>query len=189
MSMDDPSRPDAGQSRELAWKQLIAMHTAHLAAYVRSFEHNTADRADLLQGTWVKVFETTVETGIADVGWPAVLDCCRAAARITERSRRRDPLSAANRSRTENSYSTVGAVAESEESDDLDIRGDFAWDSVARLPSRQREVLVYRLLFEKTEAETAAILCIAIGTVKVHFHRALKALRAGAQIEPQVAKK
>jgi DNA-directed RNA polymerase specialized sigma24 family protein len=97
---------------------------------------------------------------------------------MKERSRRRDPVSAANQSRTAAHLdSTVWAISESGDAGDADIAGDFAWDCVLRLTRRQREVLIYRLVFGKTEAATAAVLCIAIGTVKVHFHRALKALR------------
>ena len=46
------------------------------------------------------------------------------------------------------------------------------------LPTRQRDVLVLRYLADLTEADTAAALGVAIGTVKQHAHRGLAALRA-----------
>ncbi len=46
------------------------------------------------------------------------------------------------------------------------------------LPARQRAVIVCRYFDDLTEAETAEVLDMAIGTVKSQSHRALAALRA-----------
>ncbi len=46
------------------------------------------------------------------------------------------------------------------------------------LPARQRAVIVCRYFDDLTEAETAEVLDMAIGTVKSQAHRALAALRA-----------
>ena len=48
--------------------------------------------------------------------------------------------------------------------------------AVQGLPTRQREVVVCRYYLELTEAETAAMLDIGIGSVKRHAHRGLARL-------------
>ena len=45
--------------------------------------------------------------------------------------------------------------------------------AVAKLPRRQREVLVLRYWLDLSERETAAVLGIAVGTVKAHTARAI----------------
>lgn len=50
--------------------------------------------------------------------------------------------------------------------------------ALRRLPKRQREVVALRYLGDLSESETAEALGIAPGTVKIHAHRGLAALRA-----------
>lgn len=49
--------------------------------------------------------------------------------------------------------------------------------ALARLPKRQREVVVLRYLADMTEVQVAAHLCISQGAVKQHARRALEGLR------------
>ncbi|WP_392542360.1 RNA polymerase sigma factor [Oryzobacter telluris] len=49
--------------------------------------------------------------------------------------------------------------------------------AVQALPTRQREVVVCRYYLELTEAETAALLDIGVGSVKRHAHRGLARLQ------------
>jgi RNA polymerase sigma factor (sigma-70 family) len=49
--------------------------------------------------------------------------------------------------------------------------------AVRRLPPRQREVVVLRVFFDLDTETTASLLGISPGTVGVHLHRALAALR------------
>lgn len=49
--------------------------------------------------------------------------------------------------------------------------------ALRRLPKRQREVVALRYLGDLSESETAQALGIAPGTVKIHAHRGLAALR------------
>lgn len=50
-------------------------------------------------------------------------------------------------------------------------------DAVNRLPDADREVVSYRYLLELSEAETAAVLGVPVGTVKSRLFRALDRLR------------
>lgn len=61
--------------------------------------------------------------------------------------------------------------------DDVGGEHDHIADAVRRLPSPQREVVVLRYYLQATDAEIAATLKLAIGTVKSSLHRARAALR------------
>jgi RNA polymerase sigma-70 factor (sigma-E family) len=64
---------------------------------------------------------------------------------------------------------------------------DALWSFVQTLPRKQRAVVVLRYYEELSEAETAAVLGISVGTVKSQCSRALAALRARAprSIDPR----
>jgi RNA polymerase sigma-70 factor (ECF subfamily) len=49
--------------------------------------------------------------------------------------------------------------------------------ALRRLPARQREVIVLRLLLDLDTATTAEILGMPAGTIASHLHRGLAALR------------
>jgi len=64
---------------------------------------------------------------------------------------------------------------------------DLLWRCVGTLPARQRAVLVLRFYEDLTEAQTARLLGVTVGTVKSQCFRALAALRiklAEQGIEP-----
>jgi RNA polymerase sigma-70 factor (sigma-E family) len=58
------------------------------------------------------------------------------------------------------------------------------WDFVQSLPKKQRAVIVLRFYEELSEAETAQILGISVGTVKSQASRALAAMRARIDDNP-----
>ncbi len=59
---------------------------------------------------------------------------------------------------------------------DLDLH-DALWTALARLPKRQRAAVVLRYYEDLSEAETAAVLGVSVGTVKSTTSRALAKLR------------
>ena len=64
------------------------------------------------------------------------------------------------------------------------------WQAVRRLPPADQEVIYLRYFLELPEAEMAAALQVAPGTVKSRLHRALKRLRAVVEIEfPELQEK
>jgi RNA polymerase sigma-70 factor (sigma-E family) len=60
--------------------------------------------------------------------------------------------------------------------DEVDER-DRLWSALLRLPARQRAVLALRFYEDLSEAQTAAVLGCAPGTVKAHTHQALRRMR------------
>jgi RNA polymerase sigma-70 factor (sigma-E family) len=64
---------------------------------------------------------------------------------------------------------------------DLDLH-DALWTALATLPKRQRAAVVLRYYEDLSEAETAAVLGVSVGTVKSTTSRALAKLRDDASL-------
>jgi RNA polymerase sigma-70 factor (sigma-E family) len=60
---------------------------------------------------------------------------------------------------------------------DASVERDRVWRLILTLPARQRAVLVLRFYEDLTEAQTARMLGVSVGTVKSHTARALATLR------------
>ena len=68
-----------------------------------------------------------------------------------------------------------------------DGRSAALWDFVQTLPRKQRAVIVLRYYEDLSEAETADILGISVGTVKSQASRALAAMRSRVHDNPVLA--
>lgn len=68
------------------------------------------------------------------------------------------------------------------------VREDM-WQRLARLPRRQRAVVVLRYYEQRPDAEIADLLGCAQATVRAHAHRALTTLRKGLTVEQMAAVK
>ena len=67
---------------------------------------------------------------------------------------------------------------------DASAERDRIWRLILGLPARQRAVLVLRYYEDLTEAQTAVMLGLSIGTVKSHTARALNTLRQRLAASP-----
>jgi RNA polymerase sigma-70 factor (sigma-E family) len=81
-----------------------------------------------------------------------------------------------------------------EQRDPRDATADLAlhdalWTALGQLPARQRATVVLRYYEDLSEAETAAVLGVSVGTVKSTTSRALAKLRdtAGLRDDPRAA--
>lgn len=80
------------------------------------------------------------------------------------------------RRRPESPTDAVPEVAGRDSHADSDLH-DALWTALARLTRKQRATVVLRFYEDLTEADTAKVLGIAVGTVKSTTSRALAALR------------
>lgn len=71
---------------------------------------------------------------------------------------------------------------------DLDLH-DALWTALSGLPKRQRAMVVLRYYEDLSEAETAEVMGVSVGTVKSTTSRALSKLRdtSGLRDDPRVA--
>jgi RNA polymerase sigma-70 factor (ECF subfamily) len=67
--------------------------------------------------------------------------------------------------------------------DDLAVRVALN-EALAKLPKRQREVVALRYLADLSEADTASLLGLTVGSVKQHARRALQAMRERLGADP-----
>ena len=143
-------------------------------AYLLTGNHHTAE--DVVQAALIKVY----------VSWRRV----RAADRPESYARRvvvNEVVSLRRRRWTHDVMSDrPGELAEAGSNpgpEQAVVDTHAVWEALATLTPRQRAVLVLRYYEDMSEAEIAAILDIAPGTVKAHAHAALVALRAKVPVD------
>jgi RNA polymerase sigma-70 factor (sigma-E family) len=89
--------------------------------------------------------------------------------------------------RATRAHDDAGRLASLDEADDLEtsvLQRDALMSALAALPHRQRAVIALRYLTELTEAQTAAVLEISVGTVKRQAFDALARLRQNFDTTP-----
>lgn len=137
-------------------------HRLLRSAYLVCGDHHLAE--DLLQGALVKLA----------LRWPQVRDGHPEAFLRTVMYR--DAVSWWRRWRREDLSDVVPEPVPPDGAEELSTRVVFE-NALRRLPPRQRAVLVLRYFDDLTEARTAEVLGVAVGTVKSQANAALRRLR------------
>jgi RNA polymerase sigma-70 factor (sigma-E family) len=160
-----------------AFAEFVAARSAalHRTAYLMVGERQLAQ--DLLQEAFAKTY----------VRWPTLRDPARAEA-YTRKVITTTAISWYRRkSWQERPSDTLPEASHDGHADELTQR-EWVWSALQDLPPRQRAAIVLRYYEDLTEAQTAAALGCAVGTVKSQVHAGLATLRTtldfrGAHLE------
>lgn len=137
----------------------------HRTAYLMVGDHGLAQ--DLVQEALTKTY----------VAWPRLREEANAEA-YTRKVIATTAISWARRkSWRERPIEVVPDAPVAAATDGVTVR-DWVWEAICDLPPRQRAAVVLRYYEDLSEAETAAALDCAVGTVKSQVHAALRRLRA-----------
>lgn len=132
---------------------------------------NRADAEDLLQTTLAKTY----------LSWQRIRDR-EALDGYVRRVMVNAQTSVWRRHRPEASYDVVPDLSPGRDAHaDADLH-DALWTAMASLPRKQRAAVVLRYYEDLSEAETARVLGVSVGTVKSSTSRALASLRADASL-------
>lgn len=149
-----------------AFTEFVAARSAalHRSAYLMVGERQLAQ--DLLQEAFTKTY----------VAWPRLRDPAKAEAYARKVITTTAISWYRRRSWQERPSNTIPDASHEGPADDL-ARREWVWAALQELPPRQRAAVVLRYYEDLTEAQTAAALGCAVGTVKSQVHAGLASLR------------
>jgi RNA polymerase sigma-70 factor (sigma-E family) len=163
----------AGRKRS-SFEVFAAAHSAGLMKLGLMVSGDRGRAEDAAQEALVRVYQR----------WSRLDDPLAYARRIVVNATRDDWRRA---ERTTRAHDDAGRLARLDDVDDVEasfLERDALLAALATLPHRQRAVIVLRYLSELTEAETATVLEISVGTVKSQAFDALARLREILGAEP-----
>lgn len=166
------------QGDEQAFAFLIQRYAGVVRREVNRRARSDADREDLVQETWIRVWQKRQQfrggdpqaASLAFGQW--VRRLCMSACNQFERSFGRSPFTPELSGSADD-----GAAPLDERAQALDARDDAVVSAVLVLPPRQRAIIVYRIFLGYSTARTAGVLQCRPGTVQSGLHAAKRALR------------
>ena len=168
--------PASAADRDDAVDALFRLHCADLVRLAVCLLGDRGAAEDVVQDAFLALhrgwWRLRAETSALAYLRAAVVNGCRSRQRRLVRARRVTPLLA------------LAAGSGGPSGEDEVLARDEAHRvaaAVQRLPGRQREVIVCRYFLGLSEAQTAALLGVSLGSAKRHAHRAMAAL--GQRIE------
>lgn len=158
----------------LAWDAILAGHQEAVFRLAYLLVGDADEAQDVAQEAFIRAYQSF---GRFDQGRPLRPWLLRIAANLA-RNRRRAlgryvaALQRAFRAEPRPAAAPVEALSAAQ------MQAEELWQAVRRLAPADQEVVYLRFFLELSEAELAAALGVAPGTVKSRLHRALKRLRA-----------
>ncbi len=156
--MDEPGRE--------AFRAYVVARSSSLLRTAYLLTGNRADAEDLLQTTLAKTY----------LSWDRIRDH-EAIDGYVRRIMVNQQTSFWRRKKPEALYDDVPERPGRDSHADSDLH-DALWTALSRLSKKQRAIVVLRYYEDLTEAETARLLGVSVGTVKSTTSRALSTLRA-----------
>ncbi len=162
---------------EAIFRRLVEEYSPRLLAFVRPFASDIDDAHDLLQDMWRRAYDKRQSFAGSGtlVGW--LYAVCRTVCLTSvhkRTSRDRFPLASAQASGQAPSDPHVDAERSA-------LRESIN-RAVMELPERERDVVVLRMLHERSTREAAEALGCAEGTIKSTLHHALKKLQVSMEV-------
>ena len=167
--MDEPGRE--------AFRSYVVARSSALLRTAYLLTGNRADAEDLLQTTLAKTY----------LAWDRIREA-EAVDGYVRRVMVNTQTSFWRRRRPEALYDEVPDAPGRDRHADSDLH-DALWTALAQLPRKQRAMVVLRYYEDLSEAETARVLGVSVGTVKSTTSRALSKLRDDASLrdDPRAA--
>jgi len=164
-------------SMDVAFDEYVVARSAALLRTAYLLTGNRADAEDLLQTTLAKTY----------LAWDRIRDH-EAIDAYVRRTMVNTQTSFWRRRRPEALYDEPPERPGRDAHADSDLH-DALWKALGRLGRRQRAIVVLRYYEDLSEAETAAVLGVSVGTVKSTTSRALALLRQDATLrdDPRAA--
>jgi RNA polymerase sigma-70 factor (ECF subfamily) len=152
---------------EVVFAELVRVYSPRLRPFLRRYEGSNADANDLLQEVWLRAYRKrrTFAGRGSFFGWLLMVTRTVGLAAVGKRAR-------------EGLMQEVPAELALERDPEASTLTDAVRSAVLELPERQRDVVLLRLIEDRTTAETAALLHCAEGTVKATLHHAIRKLQA-----------
>ncbi|MBX7236657.1 MAG: RNA polymerase sigma factor [Caldilineales bacterium] len=167
----------ARQGDAIAWETLVRQHQTPVfrLAYLIVGDADAAE--DIAQETFLRAFRSLHRF---DVGRPLRPWLLQIATNLAYNQRRSAGRYFAALQRL---FQATPPAAMHQEAHVAHDEATILWQAIRRLGRTDQEIIYMRYYLELTEAETAAALGIAPGTVKSRLHRALQRLRAVVQAD------
>lgn len=158
-----------------AWEGLVAQHQEAVFRLAYLLLGDSDDAQDVAQEVFIRAYQALGRFDVSRPMRPWLLHIAANLARNRRRSVGRYVAALQRAFRAEPAQTGRAAV---EALTGQKMEAESLWRAVRRLREPEQHVVYLRFFLELPEAEMAAALDIAPGTVKSRLHRALKHLRA-----------
>jgi len=153
------------------WERLVATHQQSVFRLAYLFLGDADDAEDISQETFIHAYRALNRFDSARPFRPWLMQIAANLCRNWHRSIRR--YLAALQNVMNNESHPGSTIDQAEQNVDL----ENLWTAVKQLPLADQQVIYLRYFLECSEAETAQVLGIPLGTVKSRSHRALERMR------------
>jgi RNA polymerase sigma-70 factor (ECF subfamily) len=159
-----------------AWEDLVAQHQEAVFRLAYLLLGDSDDAQDVAQEAFIRAYHALDRFDVSRPMRPWLLHIAANLARNRRRSVGRYVAALQRAFRAEPGQTTGRAGVEAITGQKME--SERLWQAVQRLREPEQHVIYLRYFLELPEADMAAALDIAPGTVKSRLHRALKRLRA-----------
>lgn len=161
----------------------IRRYTPRLYGVAQAFANDADEAEDLLQELWIVAYRKADSrtTGSPVGAWLHAILLSIGRTRWRRRRRRARLAALWRGSSTEPSVGCAPEIGPALERARL-------WREVARLPDRQRQALLLRIVEDLSTTQAAARMGVAEGTIKAALHNALKTLRRNLEDDDRLDK-